>query len=262
MKVGIALSGGGARGIAHLGVLKALEELGITVDYIAGTSAGSIVGAFYANGFAPAEIMKIVSKTNLFQIVWPAFSWKGIFSMSRSEDVFRRHFKKDDFSATKIPLKIVATNLNTGRPQVFESGELVKPMMASCCIPFVFDPIKIDGDLYVDGGIVNNLPVESIRSACDVVIGVNASPVLKEEKLGGTKKMIERISMVSLSANVAKSASMCDLLIEPKGLRAFGTFDIKMGQEIFDLGYEATHYIFENQKDEAVIQQLLSTEVK
>lgn len=259
MKVGIALSGGGVRGIAHLGVLKALEELGVTIDYISGTSAGSIVGAFYANGFTPEEARKIVAKTNLFQIVWPAFSWKGIFSMSRSEDAFRKHFKQDAFKAAQIPLRIVATNLNTGKAQVFSEGPLVKPMMASCCIPFVFDPIKIDGDLYVDGGIVNNLPVEAIREDCDIVIGVNASPVLKEEKLGGTKKMIERISMVSLSANVAKSAISCDLLIEPKALRSFGTFDIKMSGKIFDIGYEATHYMFENQADSEVVKKLLSS---
>lgn len=256
MKVGIALSGGGMRGIAHLGVLKALEELGVSIDCISGTSSGSIVAAFYANGVSPDEVIKIVAKTNLFQIVWPAFSWKGIFSMSRSEDVFRKHFKKDAFEATQIPLRIVATNLNTGKSQVFSEGPLVKPMMASCCIPFVFDPIEIDGDLFVDGGLLNNLPVEAIRSDCDIVIGVNASPVLKEEKLGGTKKMIERISMVSLSANVAKSAAFCDLLIEPKALRSFGTFDIKKASKIFDVGYEATHYMFENQADNDVVKRL------
>ena len=259
MKVGIALSGGGVRGIAHLGVLKALEELGVSIDYISGTSAGAIVGAFYVNGFTPEEARKIVAKTNLFQIVWPAFSWKGIFSMSRSEGAFRKHFKKDAFGATQIPLRIVATNLNTGKAQVFSEGPLVKPMMASCCIPFVFDPIKIGGDLYVDGGLVNNLPVEAIRSDCDIVIGVNVSPVLKEEKLGGTKKMIERISMVTLDANVAKSVTSCDLLIEPKALRSFGTFDIKKSSKIFDIGYESTHYMFENQSDNEIIKKLISS---
>lgn len=259
MKVGIALSGGGARGVAHLGVLKALKELGVSVDYISGTSAGSIVAAFYAYGFTSEETMRIVAKTNLFQIVWPAFSWKGIFSMSRSEDVFRKHFTNDAFESAQIPLRIVATNLNTGKAEVFSKGPLVKPMMASCCIPFVFDPINIGGDLYVDGGIVNNLPVEAIRSDCDIVIGVNASPVLKEEKLGGTKKMIERISMVSLSANVDRSAAFSDLLIEPKALRTFGTFDIKKSSEIFEVGYEATHYMFQNQADNETIKKLLSS---
>lgn len=247
MKIGLALSGGGARGFAHLGVLKALDELGVKVDYIAGTSAGSIAAAFYACGHSPEDAKRLISKTNLFKIVWPAFSWKGIFSMSRSEEVFRKHFAKDDFSEAKIPLRIVATNLNTGKAEVFSEGPLVKPMMASCCIPFVFDPIEINGNTYVDGGLVNNLPAEAVRHDSDFVIGVNAAPVLKEEKLGGTKKMMERISMVSLSANVAKSAQYCDLLIEPKELRRFGTFDIKMATKIFEVGYETAHYVLEQE---------------
>lgn len=257
MKVGLALSGGGARGFAHFGVLKALEELGIKVDVISGTSAGAIVASFYACGYSVEEAKKIVSGKNLFKIVWPAFSWKGVFSMTRSEDIFRKHFEKDNFSEAKIPLHIVATNLNSGKPEVFTKGQLVKPMMASCCIPFIFDPVKINDQIYVDGGLTNNLPVESIRDACDIVIGVNVSPVLKEERLGGTKKMIERISMVSLSANVAQSSKQCDLLIEPKSLRSYGTFDIKMANEIVEIGYEATHHAFEMNAARSVIKQLI-----
>lgn len=258
MKVGLALSGGGARGFAHFGVLKALEELGVKVDVISGTSAGSIVAAFYACGYSVDEAKHLASKTNLFKVIWPAFSWKGIFSMSRSEDIFKKHFSKNDFAMTKIPLYVTATNLNTGQPEVFSEGEMIKPMMASCCIPFIFDPIKIDKNVYVDGGVVNNLPAEAIRDQCDIVLGVNVSPVLKEETLEGTKKMIERISMVSINANVAKSKKMCDLVIEPKALREYGTFDLKRADEIFKIGYEATHYVFETEKKLKVIQDLLA----
>ncbi|OEK00768.1 hypothetical protein BFP97_04265 [Roseivirga sp. 4D4] len=257
MKVGLALSGGGARGFAHFGVLKALEELGVEVHAISGTSAGSIVGAFHAFGFEVEVAKHLVSKTNLFKVVWPAFSWKGVFSMSRSEEIFKKHFPKDDFSATKIPLQIVATNLNTGRPEVFKEGSLIKPMMASCCIPFIFDPVRIGKSVFVDGGLVNNLPTETLRDECDVVIGVNVSPVLKEDTLSGTKKMIERISMVSINANVTESKSKCDLVIEPKSLREYGTFDIKSADSIYDIGYQATHHIFETEQQLEVIQKLL-----
>ncbi len=255
MKVGLALSGGGARGFAHFGVLKALEELEIEVNVISGTSAGAIVASFYACGYSVEEAKAVVSKTNLFKLVWPAFSWRGLFSMNRSEEVFRKQFVKDNFSEARIPLHIVATNLNSGRPHVFTEGPLVKPMMASCCIPFVFAPVNINGQIYVDGGLTNNLPVESIRDMCDVLIGVNVSPVLQEGKIGGTKKMIERISMVSLSANVAQSSKQCDLLIEPGDLRSFGTFDIKMANQIFQIGYEATHAAFKRQNE--TLKQLL-----
>lgn len=257
MKVGLALSGGGARGFAHFGVLKALEEVGVKVDMISGTSAGAIVAASHACGYSVEEAKKLVSKTKIFKVVWPAFSWKGVFSMSRSEEVFRKHFPVDDFSATKIPLFVTATNLNTGQPQVFHEGSMIKPIMASCCIPFIFDPIKIDDNVYVDGGLVSNLPSEPLAKHCDVVIGVNVSPVLKEGDLGGTKKMIERISMVSINANVAKSKLKCDLFIEPKSLREYGTFDLKHADKIYDIGYEATHHIFETEKSLKVIKKLV-----
>lgn len=257
MRVGLALSGGGARGLAHFGVLKALEELGVEVHEVAGTSAGAIAGAFYAHGYSPEEAMKHVSGTNLFKVVWPAFSWRGLFNISKAEEVFRKYFDDDSFESTQLPFKVVATNLNTGLKEVFSEGPLVRPMMASCCLPFIFDPVQINGQLYVDGGIVNNLPAEVLRETCDVVIGVNVVPVIKDDNLSGMKKMIERISMVAISANVNSSRKHCDVLVEPRELRSFGTFDLKQAQEIFNIGYESTHHIFEMDKAKAPIRSLL-----
>lgn len=257
MKVGLALSGGGARGLAHFGVLKALNELGVEIDEIAGTSAGALAGAFYAHGYKPEEAMKHVSGTNLFKVVWPAFSWKGLFNISKAEEVFRKYFEEDSFESAQIPFKVVATNLNTGKLEVFSNGPLVRPMMASCCLPFIFDPVEINGQLYVDGGIVNNLPTEVLKETCDIVIGVNVVPVIQDDNLRGMKKMIERISMVAISANVNSSRKHCDVLIEPRELRSFGTFDMKQAQDIFDIGYEATHHIFDIDKEKAHIRSLL-----
>jgi NTE family protein len=257
MKTGIALSGGGARGFAHLGVLQALEELGIEINEISGTSAGSIAATFYACGHSPKEALELISKTNLFKIIWPAFSLSGLINMSKSEAVFRKFFADDSFSNTKIPLKIVATNLNEGKKHVFTSGPLIKAMMASSCIPFIFDPVKIGNQAYIDGGIVNNLPSEVLRESCDIVIGVNVAPIIREDDLGGPKKMIERISMVSISANVDPSLEVCDIVIEPKELRGFGSFDIKKAQLIYDIGYESTLHFFEVNTDNVSVQKLL-----
>lgn len=252
MKVGIALSGGGARGFAHLGVLQALDEIGIKIDEISGTSAGSIAGAFYAHGYSPTESLDIISKTNLFKIIWPAWSFSGLLNMSKSEEVFNTYLDGETFDNAKIPLKIIATDLNEGSKHVFSEGPLVKAMMASSCIPFIFDPVKIGDHLYVDGGIVNNMPTEVLRECCDVVIGVNVAPIIKEEELSGAKRIFERISMVSISANVAISKLSCDLLIEPKALRQYGTFDIKKANEIYEIGYESTHRMFEEKQSPAV----------
>ncbi len=257
MRVGLALSGGGARGLAHFGVLKALEELGVEVHEIAGTSAGAIAGAFYANGYSPEEAMKHVSSTSLFKVVWPAFSWRGLFNISKAEEVFRKYFENDSFENTRMPFRVVATNLNSGQREVFSEGPLVRPMMASCCLPFIFDPVEINGQLYVDGGIVNNLPAEVLKETCDIVIGVNVVPVIHDDDLSGMKKMIERISMVAISANVNSSRKQCDVLIEPRELRSFGTFDLKQAQGIFDIGYESTHHLFELDREESPVKSLL-----
>lgn len=258
MKIGIALSGGGARGFAHLGVLQALDEIGVKIHEISGTSAGSIAAAFYAHGYTPAQSLDIISKTNLFKIIWPAFSLSGLLNMSKSEDVFNNYLEDDTFDNAKIPLKIIATNLNEGAKHVFSEGPLVKAMMASSCIPFIFDPVRIGDHLFVDGGIVNNLPTEVLRDSCDVVIGVNVAPIIKEEELSGAKRIFERVSMVSISANVAASIKHCDLLIEPKALRDYGTFDIKKASKIYDIGYEATHRIFET-KQHPTVELLLDS---
>lgn len=257
MRVGLALSGGGARGIAHLGVLKALDELGIEIHEISGTSAGSIAAAFYTHGYQPEEALEIITKTNLFKVVWPAFSLSGLLSTSKGEGIIANYIESDSFEKADRPLKVVATNLNSGKAEVFTSGSLVKALMASSCIPFMFEPVKIGKSTYVDGGISNNLPVECIRDSCDVVIGVNVVPVIPQEQIGGFKSMVERVSMIALSANVNKSASLCDLLIEPRELRKYGTLDVKYGQEIFDLGYEYAHYIIDLDKDKEPVKSLL-----
>jgi NTE family protein len=257
MKTGIALSGGGARGFAHLGVLQALDELGIEINEISGTSAGSIAAAFYASGYSPQKAVEAIGNTNLFKIIWPAFSLSGLINMTKSEEVFKKFFADDSFSKTKIPLKIVATNLNEGKKHVFSSGSLVKAMMASSCIPFIFDPVRIDDQAYIDGGIVNNLPSEVLRESCDIVIGVNVAPIVKEDDLGGPKKMIERISMVSINANVEASLAHCDIVIEPKELRKYGTFDMKNAQLIYDLGYASTLHYFESHSDNSTVKKLM-----
>lgn len=245
MKVGIALSGGGARGIAHLGVLQALEDHGIEVTHISGASAGSIGAAFYAHGYSPKAILRIMDNTNLLKLAWPAFSTRGLLSISKSERVYKKYFPKDSFEDANIPLYVATTNLNTGMPEIFTSNSLSQAIMASCSIPFIFDPVKIGAHHYVDGGILNNLPTEPLIEVCDFVIGSNVSPVVPEEELGGPKSMIERVSMLTLSSNVLSSSKLCDLYLKPNELRKFGTFDFKKSAELFKIGYEYTQHMLE-----------------
>lgn len=246
MKVGLALSGGGARGFAHLGVLKALEEAGIKVDMLSGASAGSVAAAFYAYGYGPEETLKIFENTNILKLVWPAFSVTGLLNIQKTESVYKKYLEKDSFEDSEIPLYIAATNLNEGKAELFNSGSLRQAIMASCCIPFIFDPVKIGNDHYVDGGILNNMPTEILKEkGCDFIIGVNVAPVIKEPTLSGPKRMFERVTVLALSANVLASSKLCDVYIKPAELRSFGTFDFKKSRELFQIGYDYTKDMLE-----------------
>lgn len=258
MRIGLALSGGGARGIAHLGVLQALDEAGIKVDVISGASAGSIAAAFYAYGYSPSEILKILEKTNLLKIAWPAFSTTGLLNIQRTEPIYAKYLADDHFEKLQIPLFISTTNLNSGKAEMFNTGSVRQAIMASCCIPMIFEPVKIKGQHYVDGGIVNNMPTEVLlREHCDYIIGVNVVPIVPEDTFDGPKKMIERISMLALSANVEMSAKLCDFYLNPREIRNFGTFDFKKSKELFEIGYEYTKYHLEILPDNDRLQQVL-----
>ncbi|MFD2201013.1 patatin-like phospholipase family protein [Shivajiella indica] len=247
-KIGIALSGGGVRGISHLGVLKALNQKGIFPNRISGSSAGAIAGALYASGLSPDQILEIIVKTNYFKFLKPAISWTGILKMDTVQELYVKYFPEDSFEALKIPLIIAATDLRRAKVVYFSEGKLIRPLLASSCIPGMFDPILIDKHYYIDGGVLNNLPIEPLDGICDVVIGVNCNHLPDEHNIKNIKNLIERTVIMSMNYNVYSRKDKCDYFIEPKGLAKYGVFDIKKSDEIFNAGYEtALHFIEENE---------------
>ena len=177
-KLGLVLSGGGVRGVAHIGVLKALDEAGISVDMVAGTSAGAIIGAFYCAGVSPDEIYRIADESGWFKIVKPTIPVKGFMKLQYLSDLLKKHVGKDDFSALKIPLYVTAININTARLEVFHEGSLYEKVIASASVPLMFEPVSIKNQLYLDGGLRMNLPAEPIRPLCQYLLGVNLIPEL------------------------------------------------------------------------------------
>jgi NTE family protein len=247
LKIGLALSGGGVRGISHLGVLKGLNEAGIVPTQISGSSAGAIAGAMYCQGFQPEEILKIIVETNFFKFMRPAISWKGILKMDTVESLFKIYLGHNDFAQLKTPLSVAATDINKGKVVYFSEGELIKPILASACIPGMFEPIVIGGKHLVDGGVLNNLPVEPLEGICDVVIGVNCNHLPVETNIRNIKNLIERSVIMSMNFNVYSRKSKCDFFIEAPGLAKYGVFDIKKAAQLFQAGYDQTmFYIEEN----------------
>jgi NTE family protein len=171
MKTGLVLSGGGARGISHLGVIKALEEFNVKIDCLAGTSAGAITGALYSYGYKPDEIVKMIADTSLAKTLRLAWTWTGLLKLDGLQKIILKYIPENSFEALKIPMTFAATEIRKGRIEYFSRGELAPVILASCCVPAVFEPVTINGGMYVDGGILDNLPVKGIQGQCDFVIG-------------------------------------------------------------------------------------------
>lgn len=246
VRFGIALSGGGARGIAHIGVLEALEKYGIKPQIISGTSMGAIVGVFYAAGYSPKEILEIVSSRRFHKLINWHMPFSGLIDMDKVMEVMKDKIEKDDFSALKIPFFCAVTNLNSGLFEIKSEGKLFQWVLASASIPVVFEPQIIDGQTYVDGGLLNNLPAASIRNKCQVLIGVHVNHNGPEEDVKGLMTVAERCFRLGIAQNVEESKKLCDFLIEPPQTREYTTFNFNKAQEIYEVGFKETEkYILE-----------------
>ncbi len=245
MKIGLALSGGGARGIAHIGVIKALEEHGIRPSAISGTSAGAVVGAMYSYGYAPDEILKIILKTSFLKRMRPALAKTGLLKIENLRDTFLKYLPENNFSALKIPLSVAATELKRGKTTFFSEGELITPVLASCCVPVLFNPVKYGDGLYVDGGILDNLPVEPIMDKTDFIIGSHTNPIDDDFDVKNVKVLIERSLLMAINGNTQKRKEMCNLLIEPPGLKKYAGSELNKARELFEIGYQFTKENFD-----------------
>lgn len=240
MTIGLALSGGGARGIAHLGVLKALDELGVKPQMISGTSAGAILGAFYAYGYKPDAVLEFIEKLSFFRMMRPAISKNGLLKMDRWRQELIKYLPENTFEHLKVPLVINATDVVAGKTTFFSQGNLIDPILASCCAPVIFDPFQIDGHRYIDGGILNNLPIEPLLSQCQLIIGSHCNPVNPNFKLRNAKTLLERTLHMAIGTNTIPRQQKCQILLEPPELRTFLSSDFKKIREIYKIGYRHT----------------------
>lgn len=239
-KFGIALSGGGARGVAHIGVLEALEEFGIKPRVVSGTSMGAIVGVFYAAGFSPKKILDFLVTRKFHTMINWHLPFSGLIDMGKVQEVMEEMIGDDDFSSLKMPFYCAVTNLNSGLEEIRSEGKLFQWVLASAAIPVVFEPQIIDGQTYTDGGLLNNLPAEAIRDKCQVLIGVHVNHNGPEEEVKGMKAIAERAFRLGIAQNVEKSKQICDFVIEPPEARSFNTFNFNKAEEIFEVGYNET----------------------
>ncbi len=246
--LGLALGSGGSRGVAHVGFLAALEEEGIKPDYIAGCSMGAVVGGCYASGMSVSELMETLQtlKTRDILDISPAIISKmSILRGKKLYDLLVEKVKVDTLEEMKIPFQCVATELLSGKLHVFKEGNAALAMQASSTIPTVFRPVKYDNKMFVDGGCLCRVPVNTVKEmGADVVVAVDvikdvANPV---EDVQNIIAMVLRVFDV-MDAHITKMSralecGICDILVEPE-LDGMNGFDTKEVDRAYEAGYDA-----------------------
>lgn len=268
LKVGLVLSGGGAKGFAHIGVLKALEENGIRVDYIAGTSMGAIIGGLYASGYTANELDSIINKTDFMTLIQDliprgakTFYEKAEFDryaltlpfdnfkigfpggLSRGQNVYNllsrltQHVSGiDHFSKLPIPFLCIATDIETAEEVVLESGSLAKAIAASGALPSLFNPRSIDGRLLLDGGIVNNFPIDKIKSKVDIIIGVDVQDNLRDQsELNSMIDVLMQLSTLTTTRDMDIKKEEVDVYMHPD-VSKFTVLSFDKSEEIIASG--------------------------
>jgi len=241
-RLGLVLSGGGSRGLAHAGVLKALGERGLAPDCISGTSAGALVGALHLAGHDDEAILDFFEKTSPFHLSHLApFSKPGWLDTEKIEADFRAFFPDDTFAALAAPLFVTATDLVRARLTVFSSGPLIRPLLASASIPGLFTPTAFDGTLYADGGILDNFPTRPLDGLCRVTLGVYVSPLhrIDARHLENSWAVTQRAVEIGMYLASERKFRHVDLVICPQELDSYSTLDPKRHREILDIGYRA-----------------------
>lgn len=245
---GLVLSGGGVRGIAHIGVIKALEEHGIFPSYIAGASVGAIIGAFYAAGHTCEEILGFFQHTSMFSIDKYTLRKPGILDTDRFYKIFKKYFPEDRYEALEKSLYVSATDIIAGKNKIFHKGPLIYSVLASAAFPVVLSPIKIDGVLYADGGITNNFPVEPLIGSCDKLIGVFSNPLrkIKQHDLSTSMAIMDRAIAIGMDSMSTRKFSNCDLVICPEELNKLGTFSMNSLEKAYNIGYETARELLKD----------------
>ena len=281
-KIGLVLSGGGAKGFAHIGVLKVLEEAGVKIDYIGGTSMGAVIGGLYASGYNANQIDSIFQATNfnelindfiprssknfyerrndeLYALVLPfnkmkigipeALS-KGMYNYNLLSTITRnvRHIR--DFNQLPIPFLCIGTNIETGEEVLLNKGNLAQAMIASSAFPSLFSPVEIDGKILVDGGVVNNYPIEEVRKlGADIIIGVDVQNDLYDRtQLRDATKILVQITNLQSIERMRKNVTNTDIYIKPD-VTQYGVISFDKGNEIIRKGEEATFAVYEQIKN-------------
>lgn len=238
--IGLVLSGGGAKAIAHIGLIEVLLENNIVPTIISGTSAGALIGALYAANYSPKEMISFFEDTPLFKMSLFAINKPGFLDSEKYVKHFEQYFPENSFEALKFPLTVAATNILKAKVHYFNTGEIVKPIIASAALPPLFSPTEIDGELYSDGGILDNFPLEAIKNDCDKIIGSFVNPVseIDASEINSSTDLIYRIYHIGMDAADIEKFKGCNYMFLPPNLNSIAAIDTKSIRKAYKIGYD------------------------
>lgn len=290
LRVGLVLSGGGALGVAHIGIIQAIEEAGLRIDYITGTSMGALVGGLYAIGYSSDQLMEIAKSNNFTELfldrknrryisnyekildertiaTFP-ISKKGIdlpAGIITGQNIYTYLSKltwathgTDDFNNFPIPFAAIGTDIETGQAKVFNSGYLPDAMRASISLPSIFTPHEVDGRLYMDGGLIRNLPVEDvIKMGANYTIAVNVgTPLMPRDSLNTLSSIITQTMLFRVLDNVAIQSQLADYYIDVTDLNSYNASDFNLAEKFIEIGQREGNKHLNKFKELAGMQSL------
>ena len=242
-KIGLALGGGAVLGAAHIGVLKALEESDISVSYVAGTSIGALISSFLAFGKGWEDITEVVKDLNWLDISGISLSQFGLLSNKKLGRIIIENMGDVSFDEALIPLAMVATDISTGEKVVLKKGSVATAVMASTCIPGIFVPVEINGKILVDGGIVENVPVTTLKDmGADLIIGVDLNSKHTRKKPRNIVEVLLRSFDFTLKTATKLQTEQADILIEPD-LSSFNMVAVDQMDDLIEMGYQEANLV-------------------
>lgn len=238
----LVLSWGGLRGFAHIGIYKALKECGYTIASVAGTSMGSLVGVFIAAGKSPEDIEEIFTRKAFYMFLRPSFLGSGMLSARKIKKILKQEGLEGDISDLALPFSVCATDFSHAQALYYTSWSIPELVTASCAIPWLFNAVKYEGKVLIDGGVLDNLPISTAWEL--PIIAAHVNP-----RMFDTKNPLKDLSLRALEMMVARDVGVqsqaCDIFIEPPSIAVFWYWLRVDAQKFIDIGYEHTHKLLE-----------------
>ena len=249
--IGIVLGGGGALGFAHIGALKALEEAGIKSEYISGASMGAIIGALYAYGYSPDEIIHLVEKEEAYKIFkimnFRVFNSEGVSNHKKLSRILDNILPVDDFDSLRYFFALSMTDIvNLQTEYAWSGSNLHEKIMASAAIPAIYEPIQLNNTVYVDGGVTDNLPIEPLLGRCSTIIMLDVIYPKIEYTEFSKKDILMRTTVAAMKQVNAPRIQKANYYINFRELENYKVFDFKLYKTIIDIGYRGMKEYLQN----------------